>query len=146
MDAAGNLFGTTTSGGVSGFGVVFETFTVGTPQTRVLYNFGSVANDGAYPLAALITDAAGNLYGTTFSGGGSTYCSVGPDNGCGTTFKLTRSGSHWKESILHAFTGAGDGGFPGVLISDASGNLYTTMEVGGRYNLGAVIELSPHVP
>jgi len=146
MDAAGNLFGTTTSGGASGFGVVFETFTAGTPQTRVLYSFTGVGNDGAYPLAALISDAAGNLYGTTFSGGGSTNCSVGPDNGCGTAFKLTRSGSHWKESILHAFTAMGDGGFPGGLISDASGNLYTTMEVGGRYNLGALIELSPRVP
>jgi hypothetical protein len=88
-------------------------------------------------------DSAGNLYGTTEAGGGSFNCSVGAINGCGTAFKLTLSGSHWKESILHDFKAEGDGGFPGALILDASGNLYSDGFVGGRYNIGDVFELSP---
>jgi uncharacterized repeat protein (TIGR03803 family) len=144
MDAAGNLYGTATNGGTAGFGTVFEISQVsGTWHTRVLYNFTNVGGDGAYPQSALIMDAAGNLYGTTESGGGSTNCSVETDNGCGTAFKLTRSGSHWKESILHDFKAEGDGGFPGALIFDASGNLYSDGFVGGRYNIGVVFELSP---
>jgi len=144
MDAAGNLYGTTTTGGTDGFGVVFETSLVsGTWHTRVLYNFTNVGGDGAYPQSALIMDSVGNLYGTTESGGGSTNCSVETDNGCGTAFKLSRSGSNWKESILHAFQGKGDGGFPGAVILDSSGNLYSDAFVGGRYNLGVVFELSP---
>src|SRR6266446_1051732 len=144
MDAAGNLYGTTTAGGTDGFGVVFETSLVsGTWHTRVLYNFTNVGGDGAYPQSALIMDAAGDLYGTTESGGGSTNCSVESDNGCGTAFKLLRSGRNWKESILHSFRGEGDGGFPGGVISDAGGNLYSTAFVGGRYNIGVVFELSP---
>jgi hypothetical protein len=144
MDASGNLYGTATNGGMAGFGTAFETSLVsGTWHTRVLYNFTNVGGDGAYPQSALIMDSAGNLYGTTESGGGSTNCSVETDNGCGTAFKLTRSGSHWKESILHDFKAEGDGGFPGALTLDASGNLYSDGFVGGRFNVGAVFELSP---
>jgi hypothetical protein len=124
--------------------VVFETSLVsGTWHPRVLYNFTNVGGDGAYPQSALIRDAAGNLYGTTESGEGGTNCSVETDNGCGTAFKLSRSGSNWKESILHSFTGKGDGGFPAGVISDASGNLYSDAFVGRHYNSGAIFELSP---
>jgi len=144
MDAAGNLYGTTAAGGTAGVGVVFETFFVsGRPFTRVLYSFTGTGTDGAVPLAGLIMDASGNLYGTTEAGGGSFNCSVGTVNGCGTAFKLTPSGSHWKESILHDFKAEGDGGFPGALVLDASGNLYSDGFVGGRYNIGDVFELSP---
>ena len=144
LDAAGNLYGTTTAGGPANVGVVFETSFHGvTPYTRVLYSFTGAAADGAVPLAGLIMDGSGNLYGTTEAGGGSFNCSVGTINGCGTAFKLTRSGTHWKETILHPFKAEGDGGFPGALISDASGNLYSDAFVGGLYNIGVVFELSP---
>jgi uncharacterized repeat protein (TIGR03803 family) len=79
-DAAGNLYGTTGGGGVGGSGTVWKLNTTG--EETVMYSFCSQSNcsDGAYPLAGLIRDAAGNLYGTAEGGG------VG---GYGTVWKLT---------------------------------------------------------
>jgi uncharacterized repeat protein (TIGR03803 family) len=87
----------------------------------------------------LVRDAAGNLYGTTADGGD-------PNCGCGTVFKLDTSG---KETVLHAFTGMQDGGFPNGLVQDTAGNLYATTEVGGDPNCasgngcGTVFKLDP---
>jgi uncharacterized repeat protein (TIGR03803 family) len=131
MDAAGNLYGTTTAGGTFNFGVVFKMSLVsGTWQTRDLYSFKSGDGDGAFPNSVLIMDAAGNLYGTTGSGGGGD-CSVGSDIGCGVTFELSGQGGKWRESILHDFTGAGDGAFPEGLIFGTGGNLYGVAPAGG---------------
>jgi uncharacterized repeat protein (TIGR03803 family) len=85
-------------------------------------------------------DAAGNAYGTTYSGGA---------NGHGTIWKLSRNGSQWVESILYNFNGAGDGSGPeaGVIL-DAAGNLYGTATMGGDLTCaagqgcGTVFELS----
>jgi len=66
LDAAGNLYGTTSAGGPSGFGTIFRIDTSG--NESVLYSFTGGA-DGAYPYAALILDGAGNLYGTASQGG-----------------------------------------------------------------------------
>lgn len=63
MDSAGNLYGTTHSGGSFTFGVVFKTNTSGTNYTA-LYNLAGPSED-ANPRATLVMDAAGNLYGTT---------------------------------------------------------------------------------
>jgi uncharacterized repeat protein (TIGR03803 family) len=144
MDKAGNLYGTTALGGASGWGEVFELSQVsGQWHIRVLYNFTDGA-DGAIPQAALITDAAGNLYGTTQSGGANDECSVGSANGCGTVFKLSRNGAAWEETVLHGFTGGLDGAFPAGLILDARGNLYSTAAAGGPgEGRGLVFELSP---
>jgi uncharacterized repeat protein (TIGR03803 family) len=120
FDAAGNLYGTTAYGGDStkcpevggpvppivGCGVVFELKPNpdGTWTESVLHTFeGGV--DGALPLAGLIFDAAGNLYGTTFYGGSdSSSCFFG---GCGVAFKLKpKPDGTWTESILHTFVGA----------------------------------------
>jgi hypothetical protein len=95
----------------------------------------------------LVIDSAGNLYGTTAAGGTSDECTVGIANGCGTAFELTPSGTHWKETILHNFLSKGDGGVPGGVISDASGNLYGGALFGGRYNnAGTIFELTPPAP
>jgi len=77
QDAAGNLYGTTSAGGASGFGTVFKLDTTG--KETVLYSFTG-GTDGATPFAGLIRDAAGNFYGTAYGGGAS---------GIGTVFKLT---------------------------------------------------------
>ena len=109
---------------------------------RVLYNFAydQVGNyDGAYPVAGLIFDAAGNLYGTT-QGGGDYLCQGG---GCGTVFELTPTeGGGWTEKKLHDFWEVGTN--PNAsLIFDAAGNLYSTTTGGGIHDSGTVFELSP---
>jgi uncharacterized repeat protein (TIGR03803 family) len=83
MDASGNLYGTTEAGGTSGVGTVFELVnSSGSYSEKVLYSFTNSGGDGLYPIAGLIMDASGNLYGTTLEGGTS---------GDGTVFELVNS-------------------------------------------------------
>src|ERR1700733_8319652 len=140
LDAAGNLYGTTTIGGndncatdpTYGCGVVFMlTPGAGGPWTEsVLYPFsgGSYRGD---PYGALTFDSQGNLYGTTQFGGDNSCFSP---YGCGVVFQLAPTPSApWTEAVLHAFTGAPDGALPfntGVTL-DASGNVYGTTISGG---------------
>jgi uncharacterized repeat protein (TIGR03803 family) len=87
-DAAGNLYGTTFRGGPSDSGVVFKLSPTGTGYNfSVVYTFTGGA-DGGLPYAGLVQDAAGNLYGTTASGG-ATSGACGHFGGCGVVFKLT---------------------------------------------------------
>jgi uncharacterized repeat protein (TIGR03803 family) len=91
----------------------------------VLYSFNGGA-DGWFPDSGVISDPAGNLYGTTLYGGDLT-CDSGL--GCGTVFKLDATG---RETVLHGFTGGADGAYPGAgLIRDQAGNLYGTALEGG---------------
>jgi uncharacterized repeat protein (TIGR03803 family) len=135
MDKNGNLYGTTSAGGASGNGTVFEVSTAG--KHNVLYSFGA-GSDGAIPYAGITLDTKGNLYGTT-SAGGST--------GNGTVFELKRSSSGWTETILHNFELQDDGGTPYAgLVFDHSGNLYGAATQGGSEGSvggGTVFELSP---
>ena len=136
-DAKGNLYGTTNEGGGNGCrdygcGTVFKVTKTGTET--VLHTF--TGPDGAYPMAGLVSDASGNLYGTSL-GGGSSYGSgcagYGYNYGCGTVFEVTRAG---KETVLYSFTGP-DGSFPeSVLISDGGDNLYGTTFHGGASGNG----------
>jgi uncharacterized repeat protein (TIGR03803 family) len=141
LDKAGNLYGTTVSGGGTTTcngpcGTVFK-LNIKTRQETVLYRFTG-GSDGANPYAGLIRDANGNLYGTTYNGGASQGCSGGP---CGTVFKLDKAGN---ETVLYRFQGT-DGGFPqGSLIRDAQGNLYGTTFRGGTYGDGTVFKLDTH--
>ncbi len=142
-DAAGNLYGTTFTGGASGFGVVFELDPAGTET--VLYSFCSEGSanctDGANPAAGLLQDAAGNLYSTTVGGGGGNQeCNLSGVPTCGTVFKLAppaQQGSTWTETVLYSFCSAGganctDGEYPeGGLVEDSAGNLYGTTSLGG---------------
>ena len=136
-DAAGNLYGTTTAGGATGAGTVFEV--AGNTET-VLYSFAAGV-DGAVPEAGLAMDAAGNLYGTTTAGGSS---------GNGTVFKLAppkTKGAPWTESVLYSFGTGTDGAVPIAGVSlDAAGNLYGTASAGGAYGFGTVFQLTPGTP
>ncbi len=159
MDSAGNLYGTTQLGGITsgncpnsgtnttapppvGCGTVFKLDP--SEHETVLYSFTLTNGDGAQPVAGLIMDSAGNLYGTTpFGGVTSSSCLVfvtGPPipPGCGTVFKLDPSG---HETLLHSFTGTnGDGAQPVAgLIMDSAGNLYGTVAA----SAGTVFRLEP---
>lgn len=143
FDGAGNLYGTTDIGGSAGRGTVFQLIphSNGIWTESVLYNFCSVQNcvDGAFPIAGLASDAAGNLYGTASMGGVDLSC-------CGTVFKLThKSDGSWTMSVLYSFEGGSDGGLPNSnLIFDGAGNLYGTTGGGGNNNHGTVFQLIPH--
>ena len=126
FDQAGNIYGTTPYGGSSNIGVVYELSpTNGSWTETILHTFDG--SDGYQPYAGVIFDGAGNLYGTTSSGGG---------GGNGNVYKLTHSGSGWVVSTIHDF--AFPGGAYGGLISDSSGNLY-----GITFFNPQVYELSP---
>jgi uncharacterized repeat protein (TIGR03803 family) len=132
FDASGNLYGTTTYGGTTDYGTVFELSPVtgGKWRQRVLHNFELNGTDGCQPRAGLIFDSAGNLYGTTSECG---------KFGWGTVFELTpQSSGAWAEQILHNFNDAGtDGAFPEAgVVFDAAGNLYGTTGEGGVRSLG----------
>jgi uncharacterized repeat protein (TIGR03803 family) len=124
-DDQGNLYGTTRYGGTYDVGTVFNVDPTG--KEAVLYSFTG-GTDGANPYAGLIRDKEGNLYGTTLYGGDLSCTLEGPF-GCGVVFRIDRSG---QETVLHSFTGGGDGGFPAAgLIQDEEGNLYGTTQFGG---------------
>jgi uncharacterized repeat protein (TIGR03803 family) len=145
-DAAGNLYGTTSYGGTFDWGTVFELSPKagGGWKETVLHNFnGNVRTDGYTPMAGLVLDAAGNLYGTTYFGG--TF-------GVGTVFELSpKARGGWKETVLHSFNDNGSDGYgpQAGLILDAAGNLYGTTLIGGSAvctyygSCGTVFELMP---
>ena len=126
LDAQGNLYGTTNGGGAFGAGTVFKVDTSG--NETVLYSFAG-SPDGASPVAGVVLDAQGNLYGTT--NGGGAY-------GAGTVFKVDTTGA---ETVLYSFHGA-SGTYPlGGVVLDAQGNLYGTTIGGGAYGLGTVFKV-----
>jgi len=129
LDSVGNLYGTTNSGGAFGYGTVYEITPQGEETT--LYNFTGGA-DGANPgYGNLARDSAGNLYGTTTTGGAENL---------GIVFKVDPSGT---ETVLHTFTGT-DGRDPqGSVVLDANGNLYGTTYAGGAYGGGVVFKIEP---
>jgi uncharacterized repeat protein (TIGR03803 family) len=145
FDKAGNLYGTSKTGGAYNQGTVFELAmgSNGWVQT-VLYSFTG-GGDGGQPTAEITFDGAGNIYGTT-SAGGSGSCS----SGCGTVFELAPSSGGWAETVLYSFTGGTDGAQPyAALVMDPSGNVYGTAAAGGNIGsncssgCGVVFKLAP---
>ncbi len=123
---------------------------VGQAQEKVLWTFTGFPDDGSGMKSNLVSDSSGNLYGTTFYGGGSTSGSCGGfGTGCGTVFELSpQSNGSWTEMLIYDFciTNAfcPDGLRPAAdVIFDKSGNLYGTASGGGSNGGGLVFELSP---
>jgi uncharacterized repeat protein (TIGR03803 family) len=135
MDSSGDLYGTTTIGGSSSHGTVFELSPGSSGYTESILHAFSTGSYGANVPAGLIIDSAGDLYGTTWSGGSA---------GDGTVFKLSPDGGGgYTESVLHTFTGGSDGAYPDAgLIMDGAHNLYGTTWGGGSAGDGVVFELS----
>lgn len=138
-DSNGNLFGTTSQGGASNQGTVFELVKSGNSYTQlILYSFAGGATDGASPYGGLVADSSGNLFGTTQEAGA---------HALGTVFELVKNGNSYTETVLYSFAGgAADGAHPdGTLIMDGAGNLFGTTHHGGGANIsigvGTVFEM-----
>jgi uncharacterized repeat protein (TIGR03803 family) len=136
MDPNGNLYGTTSFDGAHNGGTVFEVSQNGTETT--LYSFCTQPHcaDGTHPIAGVILDTKGNLYGTTSNGGAKSK---------GTVYEISPNGT---ETVLHSFClkppACTDGAHPkGGVILDAAGNIYGTTYSGGAYGYGAVFEITP---
>lgn len=127
FDSSGNLFGTTELGNYDENGTVFElTPANGSWIYTLVYVF---SGNGGGPHDTLILDQAGNLYGTTFTGG---------SNDAGAVFRMTFTEGMWLYSSLHDFTGGNDGGYPTAsLVFGSNGNLYSTTYLGGTGICGA---------
>ena len=139
FDQEENLYGTTLGGGNSGSGVVFRLTRDADGKWRetLLHEFTG-GKDGSEPVASLIFDRVGNLYGTTSQGG---------DGKAGVVFRLTpKPDGSWAEDVLHAFCSfslCDDGSDPqSSPIFDQAGNLYGTTNQGGIGGAGVVFELT----
>jgi hypothetical protein len=120
------------------FSLVAAANAASSPRLQVLHSFVGGA-DGSTPVASLVSDAAGNLYGTTMNGGSNKSCIYGAQIGCGVVFELSppaKIGGAWKETVLYRFTGGKDGAEPRAgLVFDQAGNLYGTTSEGGNLNI-----------
>ncbi len=143
VDAQGRLYGTTKLGGANGNGTVFMLqFINGGWQEQVLYSF-QATNDLFQPVANVVLDASGNVYG----------CAQGGAYGQGGLFRLTppaTGGSPWVETILIDFGAhmndpvATDGGEGcGITINPATTQLFGTSYAGGFYGKGTIFEVDP---
>jgi uncharacterized repeat protein (TIGR03803 family) len=137
FDRFGNLYGTTYYAGTNDAGTVYElTHTHGTWTEQVLYSFTGGA-DGGSPISSLVSDAAGNLYGTT-SAGGSASC------GCGVIFKMTHGANGWSETVVYSFPGKPRPGFAyNGMVGDGAGNFYGATVHGGSGDDGAIYKFTP---
>ena len=131
LDTAGNQYGTTAYGGAHGYGTVFKVDASG--NENIVYSFAG-GTDGANPNAGLVSDAAGNFYGTTQYGGRD--CN---GRGCGTVFRISPAG---VETVLYRFADGQDGASPlGGVTLDSAGNIYGTTWVGGALSFGTVFRI-----
>jgi uncharacterized repeat protein (TIGR03803 family) len=139
VDSAGNVYGTTCSGGSKNLGTVWKLSPVttgkdkGTYKEKILHSFTS-EKTGYCPASGVTLDSSGNIYGTATAGG---------KHDDGTVFELAVSGTTYKEKLLWSFTGT-DGESPYANpILDSSGNLYGTAYDGGTDGYGVVYEVKP---
>ena len=134
-DSTGNLYGTTSEGGGTDNGTVFQLTNSGSGWTEnPLYSFSN-GNDGNLVYAGLIFDRSGNLYGASSNDGAS---------GGGAAFELTPSGGGWTFNLLSGFPGVPsyEGGPRDRLVMDDAGNLYGTRVGNAPSDYGSVFKLT----
>lgn len=137
FDASGNLYGTTNKGGRNKAGTIFQLTrdTNGLWSGKILHNFCSAENcaDGGLPAVGLTLGSNGHLYGTTFVGG--------PPYGFGAVFEIASGANdHWSYAVLYNSI---SGNLNAPITVDSAGNLFTTTAVGGEFDLGSVLEVTP---
>jgi uncharacterized repeat protein (TIGR03803 family) len=138
IDKAGILYGMSPYGGdfdhcgnnEIGCGLLYKLTQAG--ENTVLHVFEGP--DGILPEGGLVVGRNGSIYGAAIFGGNLSCYSPGgsryrEEKGCGTIYQLDRNG---KFTVLHRFTGKGDGSNPYGLIQDAEGNLYGIASYGGN--------------
>ena len=144
LDGAGNLYGTTSIGGI-GHGVIYQLKRSGSNWIfNTLYSFGGGDGDGDNPYARVVFGPNGTLYGTTQNGGA---------NNSGTVFNLRPQpracpnvSCLWTETPLHSFMpGNEDGDNPlyGDLLFDQAGNIQGSAWGGGEWAGGVVYKITP---
>jgi len=134
-DAAGNLYGTTNSGGIANCGTIFELSPDATGKWThtLLYSFQGCQFPGTRPFGTMVIDQAGNLYGTT----------EGDFNGAGLVFQLSKgTNGTWSERTIYNFSPQ-EGAPNGDLTWDSAGNIYGTTWRDTTIDNGQVFELSP---
>jgi uncharacterized repeat protein (TIGR03803 family) len=135
--ADGNIYGTTASGGVNGYGTLFKMTPGGKLYTPVSLN----GTDGAYPYSGGVQAADGYFYGTTTGGGTSTACGT---YGCGTIFKVSAGGTLSTFYNFCSLADCADGYLPvGGLVQATNGNFYGTTATDGVNGYGTVFRITP---
>jgi uncharacterized repeat protein (TIGR03803 family) len=128
IDGNGNFYGTTSSCGTSSLGTVWTVSADG--NETVLHSFAGGITDGEYPLAGVIVDASGNIYGNTETGGASNF---------GTVYGISPDGTF---TLVHSFDGT-DGKYPyGSFVRTAKGTLFGTTQNGGAIGYGTVWKMT----
>jgi len=151
IDTAGNLYGTTFSGGSNGGGMAFELSPADKDKwsLKSLFSFPVSGLPGAEPVDSPTYvgasdgapyDGKSPLFGVTaYGGANSCYTGAG---GCGAIYELTPENGTWSLSNIYSFLGGRDGYYPLSLTSDAAGNLYGATWWGGTFNAGAAFRLA----
>ncbi|QMU29621.1 choice-of-anchor tandem repeat GloVer-containing protein [Adhaeribacter radiodurans] len=129
--ADGNLYGIASSGGTNNNGTIFKISPTGT-NFKVMKHFNSLP-DGNYPLGSLALGKDGNFYGTTSSGGSTSYDGV--------IFRITPAGDY---KVLKRLSGPTEGEAPkGNLVQASDGNFYGMTSAGGKNNAGTLFRITP---
>ena len=141
IDAAGNLYGTTSNAGAGGVGMVFE-LSLGENgwSETILHSFClnyPDCSDGAYPKAGVTLDKAGNLYGTTTFGGQPNK------DGWGVVYELSPTKTGWTETVLKVLTSTTGGRTSAGITIDPAGNLYGALSLRGPSQCGGFFRLLP---
>jgi uncharacterized repeat protein (TIGR03803 family) len=138
-DPAGNLYGTTARGGPKGYGTFFRIDASG--HETILHSFLGGHDDGIDPAGPIVSDHAGNLFGTTNSGGAAD---------AGIIFELSpnKANGTMMEHVLHDFGSLHDGAHPGPggLSADNADNFFGTTAAGGAAGKGTIFKMSLHGP
>ena len=124
----GNFYGTTIRGGTFNDGTVFQLTKKG--GLKIIYNFGSIANDGVTPDGPVMQGADGKFYGTTYWGGA---------NSLGTVYQLTPAGAY---KSLHSFNGTDGAHSSAGLVQGSDNFLYGVTVAGGGLGDGAFFKIS----